>query len=294
MEKSEEDLMRVRNLGKRSYDEAVEKLQSLGIEMVDGHLEFANTELLYRNSSEQTNNMDESTRIQIEEEIDNSDVLSEDEKEELRKMLDEKYEEIKAEKMCLEEERLHLEITNVNSIPDDIINLTIVELDLSVRSYNCLTRAGINTVKDIIEKSEEDLMRVRNLGKRSYDEVIEKLQSLGIVIVDEHFVYENLDVNSESYMKKMKVLEEKINSNEYISEEQKEELRKLLYEKFNVTGVDNQEIQSDLEDIESSESVEEPSKEELVKHILEQQKTIAKQREEINELSSQKKEDINE
>jgi hypothetical protein len=95
-------------------------------------------------------------------------------------------------------------------------------------------------------------------------------------------------------MKKMRALEEKINSNEYISEEKKEELRKLLYEKFNVTEVNNQEIQGDLEDIESSESVEKLSKDELIKRILEQQKTIAKQLEEINELSSQKKEEINE
>jgi len=57
--------------------------------------------------------------------------------------------------------------------------MTIEELDLSVRSFNCLKRAGINTVEDLINKSEEDMMKVRNLGRKSLDEVVEKLNSLG-------------------------------------------------------------------------------------------------------------------
>jgi DNA-directed RNA polymerase subunit alpha len=58
--------------------------------------------------------------------------------------------------------------------------MTIEELDLSVRSFNCLKRAGINTVDDLINKSEDEMMKVRNLGKKSFDEVREKLQSLGL------------------------------------------------------------------------------------------------------------------
>ena len=57
--------------------------------------------------------------------------------------------------------------------------MTIEELDLSVRSFNCLKRAGINKVEDLINKSEEDMMKVRNLGKKSLDEVVAKLRSLG-------------------------------------------------------------------------------------------------------------------
>lgn len=60
-----------------------------------------------------------------------------------------------------------------------ILELTIEELDLSVRSFNCLKRAGINTVEDLIGKSEEDMMKVRNLGRKSLEEVIHKLESLG-------------------------------------------------------------------------------------------------------------------
>lgn len=56
---------------------------------------------------------------------------------------------------------------------------TIEELDLSVRSFNCLKRAGINTVEDLTNKTEEDMMKVRNLGKKSLEEVIAKLESLG-------------------------------------------------------------------------------------------------------------------
>ena len=59
------------------------------------------------------------------------------------------------------------------------LEMTIEELDLSVRSFNCLKRAQINTVEDLTNKTEEDMMKVRNLGRKSLDEVVAKLQSLG-------------------------------------------------------------------------------------------------------------------
>ncbi len=62
---------------------------------------------------------------------------------------------------------------------DKILEMTIEELDLSVRSFNCLKRANINTVEDLTEKTEEDMMKVRNLGRKSLEEVVAKLQSLG-------------------------------------------------------------------------------------------------------------------
>ena len=62
---------------------------------------------------------------------------------------------------------------------EKVLEMTIEELDLSVRSFNCLKRAGINTVEDLIGKSEEDMMKVRNLGRKSLDEVVAKLASLG-------------------------------------------------------------------------------------------------------------------
>ena len=65
---------------------------------------------------------------------------------------------------------------------EKVLEMTIEELDLSVRSYNCLKRAGINTVEDLTNKSEEDMMKVRNLGRKSLDEVINKLQGLGLVL----------------------------------------------------------------------------------------------------------------
>ncbi len=75
--------------------------------------------------------------------------------------------------------------TEVMVVKDDdgkekILEMTIEELDLSVRSFNCLKRAGINTVGDLINMSEDDMMKVRNLGRKSLDEVIEKLASLGL------------------------------------------------------------------------------------------------------------------
>ena len=58
--------------------------------------------------------------------------------------------------------------------------MTIEELDLSVRAYNCLKRAGINTVEDLINRTEDDMIKVRNLGRKSLDEVIGKLNALNL------------------------------------------------------------------------------------------------------------------
>ncbi|GAB7387269.1 DNA-directed RNA polymerase subunit alpha [Bacillaceae bacterium] len=63
---------------------------------------------------------------------------------------------------------------------EKVLEMTIEELDLSVRSYNCLKRAGINTVQELTQKTEEDMMKVRNLGRKSLEEVQEKLRELGL------------------------------------------------------------------------------------------------------------------
>ena len=68
---------------------------------------------------------------------------------------------------------------------DKILEMTIEELDLSVRSFNCLKRANINTVEDLISKTEEDMMKVRNLGRKSLEEVVAKLDSLGFALASD-------------------------------------------------------------------------------------------------------------
>lgn len=68
---------------------------------------------------------------------------------------------------------------------EKVLEMTIEELDLSVRSYNCLKRAGINNVEDLANKSEEDMMKVRNLGRKSLEEVINKLNQLGLCLKKE-------------------------------------------------------------------------------------------------------------
>ncbi len=65
---------------------------------------------------------------------------------------------------------------------EKVLEMTIEDLDLSVRSYNCLKRAGINTVEDLANKTEEDMMKVRNLGRKSLEEVIHKLESLNLAL----------------------------------------------------------------------------------------------------------------
>jgi len=68
---------------------------------------------------------------------------------------------------------------------EKVMEMTIEELDLSVRSYNCLKRAGINTVQELSTKSEEDMMKVRNLGRKSLEEVKAKLDDLGLGLRDD-------------------------------------------------------------------------------------------------------------
>ena len=66
------------------------------------------------------------------------------------------------------------------SMKDKILETSIEDLEFSVRSYNCLKRAGIHTVADIVNKSEQDMIKVRNLGKKSLDEVMNKIAELGL------------------------------------------------------------------------------------------------------------------
>ena len=75
--------------------------------------------------------------------------------------------------------------------PDAKLSMTIDELDLSVRSFNCLKRANINTVADLINKTGEDMMKVRNMGKKSLDEVQKKLEMMGLSLASEDSVSNN-------------------------------------------------------------------------------------------------------
>jgi DNA-directed RNA polymerase subunit alpha len=95
-----------------------------------------------------------------------------------------------AAKVLTEHLNLFMDLSEGIALPDmmvekddkgkeKVLEMTIEELDLSVRSFNCLKRAGINTVDDLIKKSEDEMMKVRNLGRKSLEEVIQKINSLG-------------------------------------------------------------------------------------------------------------------
>ncbi|ACA58814.1 DNA-directed RNA polymerase subunit alpha [Candidatus Desulforudis audaxviator] len=71
-------------------------------------------------------------------------------------------------------------VTKEEEKKNKLLEMPIEELDLSVRSYNCLKRAGINTVEELIQRNEEEMMKVRNLGKKSLEEVVRKLGELGL------------------------------------------------------------------------------------------------------------------
>ena len=79
-----------------------------------------------------------------------------------------------------EAKNIDVMVEREETIKEKVLEMTIEELDMSVRSFNCLKRAGIDTVEDLINRTEEEMMKVRNLGKKSLDEVIQKLHSLGL------------------------------------------------------------------------------------------------------------------
>ena len=70
-------------------------------------------------------------------------------------------------------------------IETTVLSMLIEELEFSVRSLNCLKRAGINTVEELIAHTEDDMMKIRNLGRKSLEEVISKLASLGLALSDD-------------------------------------------------------------------------------------------------------------
>ena len=79
-----------------------------------------------------------------------------------------------------EAKKAEIMVEREETIKEKVLEMTIEELDMSVRSFNCLKRAGIDTVEDLIDRTEEDMIKVRNLGKKSLEEVIQKLHSLGL------------------------------------------------------------------------------------------------------------------
>ena len=87
--------------------------------------------------------------------------------------------------LCDEAAETEIMVENDEKGKEKALDMTIEELDLSVRSFNCLKRAGINNVGDLISKSAEEMMKVRNLGRKSLEEVMSKLDSLGLTLTKE-------------------------------------------------------------------------------------------------------------
>jgi DNA-directed RNA polymerase subunit alpha len=76
-------------------------------------------------------------------------------------------------------------IEKTETLRDKVLEMTIEELDLSVRSFNCLKRANINTVEDLISKTEDEMIKVRNLGRKSLEEVVHKLAMMGLSLTSD-------------------------------------------------------------------------------------------------------------
>ena len=87
--------------------------------------------------------------------------------------------------MSDEAKKTEIMVERKETIRDRVLEMTIEDLDLSVRSFNCLQRAGINTVEDLTNRTESEMIKVKNLGKKSLEEVIHKLQGLGLELKHE-------------------------------------------------------------------------------------------------------------
>ena len=87
-------------------------------------------------------------------------------------------------KLFIDLSEVAMNVEVINEKEDDekekVLEMSIDELELSARSYNCLKRAGINTVEELTNKTSEDMMKVRNLGRKSLEEVLAKLKELGL------------------------------------------------------------------------------------------------------------------
>lgn len=81
-------------------------------------------------------------------------------------------------------DNMEIMVDEEEDVKEKVLEMTVEELDLSVRSYNCLKRAGINTLEELTQKTEEEMMKVRNLGKKSLEEIVGKLDELGFGLKD--------------------------------------------------------------------------------------------------------------
>lgn len=99
-----------------------------------------------------------------------------------RKRLEEVLSKLEEYDLSLKDSEEEEVVTDTNNESDELLEKDIGEMELSIRSYNCLKRAGINTIGDLCSKSFEDMMRVRNLGRKSLEEVIDRLNYLGLLL----------------------------------------------------------------------------------------------------------------
>lgn len=186
--KTEDDIMQLPNLGRKSCEELLELLKLRGIGLVDGKLRHISMI------------SDEETMRIINEKID-AIVAKPEDREELKQLLHEKYAEKSTEK---EDDKAETAVSS--SIPEptsistkkyadelkDINSEMGIEiLELSVRSMNCLKQAGFSDLISLIGKRPQDLLKIRNMGHHSYAEVVKKLGTFGIVMQEGMLLYDD-------------------------------------------------------------------------------------------------------
>ena len=213
---------------------------------------------------------------ELEEIIENNIYFSEEKKDNLKKIL--------AERMRFAvKEKIFKEITDFipSTTLKSIEEISLEQLDLQIHSLNRLRKSGINLVKQLIGKTEEDLMKIEDLTSGNIEDIIEKIQSCGVEIIDGHLEVTKPELSIEEQ------IEEEINSSDVLMEDEKEMLREYLGKKSLKMNV---EEKSSLLGIEVNVDSSEISKEDFVNNILEKQKIVANQYKEITKISLKKNE----
>jgi hypothetical protein len=217
-QRTHEELMKVRNMGNKSFAEVVDKIHSMGYKLAD--------------------------------EVEEKEVPEES-------------------------------IGQENQVEETIY---ISELDLSRRASNCLIRGGINTMEDITQRTQDDLMRVRNMGKKSYEEIINKVHSLGYKLADE--VEEKDDDKLKDLLNQLKekyqMREQEKQKNQLVQAQLEQEIERIKNEKLSSTQrieklqaliIENGEFLAEIGELET-----------LKQKIIKEQEEIAKKEQEEKEV----------
>ena len=216
MQRTPEEMLNVRNLGQSAVDEIIERLSEFDLSL-KGDVEYGNdkAKVLGVENIDELNIDDMGLSVRSFNCLKRAGIntlgdLTRRTPEDMmkvrnlgRKNLEEILWKMREYGVWLEGE----EPPKNNLIPSDVDGMTIEEMNLTIRSYNCLKRAGIRTVADLRSRTPDDMMKVRNLGRRSLEEVIDKMKELGVEFSSGEDEEENASMPSGDIDEKISILD---------------------------------------------------------------------------------------